>query len=128
MKSGRPVIKNFRDVEVYQLAYRLAMEVFQLTKSFPTDEVYGLTRQLRNSSRSVPGNIAEGWSKRRYENIFKRQLTDAVGSVDETTVWLDMARDCDYCSGEEHARWASQYGSVGRMLQRLIDHWRTYDT
>src|SRR3989338_6790321 len=108
MNSERRVIKSFRDLEVYQLAYRLAMEVFQLTKRFPTDEIYGLTRQLRNSARSVPGNIAEGWSKRRYENIFKRQLTDAIGSVDETTVWLDMAKDCDYCSKEEHASWVSQ--------------------
>ena len=122
----RSVIKSFSDLEVYQVSYALAMDVFRLTKQFPIDEMYSLTRQLRNASRSVPGNIAEGWSKRRYENVFKRQLTDAIGSVDETTVWLDMARDCGYCQGAEHADLIGRYGSVGKMLQRLVDCWRTF--
>ena len=122
----RTVIKSFRDLEVYQLAYALAMEAFKLSKRFPADEVHSLTRQLRNASRSVPGNIAEGWAKRRYENVLKRQLTDAVGSTEETTVWLDMARDCGYCPVGEHDDLLVRYGSVGKMLQRLIERWRTF--
>ena len=125
--NAERTIKSFRDFEVYQLAYLLAMEVFRMTKKFPPDERYSLTRQLRDSSRSIPGNIAEGWSKRRYENVFKRQLTDAIGSSDETTVWLDMARDCEYCSTTEHEVFIKRYGSVGKMLQRLIDNWRTFE-
>ena len=123
---SRSVVRSFRDFEVYQLAYALAMEAFTLSKRFPPDEIYSLTRQLRNASRSVPGNIAEGWSKRRYENVFKRQLIDAMGSADETTVWLNMARNCGYCPEKEHDSLIDRYASVGKMLQRLIDAWRTY--
>ncbi|MBI4340949.1 MAG: four helix bundle protein [Candidatus Omnitrophica bacterium] len=124
---SRGVIRTFRDLEVYQFAYQLAMEIFSLTKRFPEHEVYALTRQLRNSARSVPANIAEGWSKRRYENVFRRQLVDAIGSVDEVTVWLDMARDCEYCDVTKHTELCERYASVGKMLYRLLEAWRTFD-
>ncbi len=66
------VIKTFKDLEVYQEGFRLAMDIFAVTKSFPKDEQYALTSQMRNASRSVPANIAEGWAKRRHKMIFKR--------------------------------------------------------
>lgn len=122
----RSVIKSYRDLEVYQLSYALAMDVFRLTKSFPKEELYSLTAQIRNSSRSVPANIAEGWSKRRYENIFKRQLTDSIGSTDETVVWLDFGLDCSYITKEMHGETVNKYNETGKKLYRLIENWKTF--
>ncbi|MEO0136369.1 MAG: four helix bundle protein [candidate division WOR-3 bacterium] len=120
------MIKSYRDLEVYKKAYRLALEIFYLTRKFPREEIYSLTSQIRNSSRSVPANIAEGWAKRKYENIFKRQLVDALGSAEETQVWLDFALDCKYILKEEHSNLIFKYNEVGKMLNGLIENWKTY--
>ena len=69
------MIKNFKDLEVYKIAYKLAMAIFNITLKFPKEEKYSLINQMRSSSRSVPANIAEGWAKRRYGNLFKKHLT-----------------------------------------------------
>ena len=71
-------------MKVYNLAYKLAMEVFEMTKKFPKEETYSLTDQIRRSSRSVAINIREGFAKRKYEQVFIRQLNDALGSSEET--------------------------------------------
>ena len=68
------MLRGHRDLKVFQLAYSLAMEIFNLSKSFPREEVYSLTNQIRRSSRSVPANIAEGFRKRRYPNMFVSKL------------------------------------------------------
>ena len=81
-------INGFRDLIVYQKAYALSMEVFELTKSFPKDEKYSLTDQIRRSSRSIPANIAESWAKRIYIKAFVNKLTDALAEEFETEVWL----------------------------------------
>ncbi|MEO0129640.1 MAG: four helix bundle protein [candidate division WOR-3 bacterium] len=120
------MIKSYKDLEVYKKAYKLAMEIFYLTKRFPKDEIYSLTSQIIDSSRSVPANIAEGWAKRKYENIFKKQLVDALGSAEETQVWLDFALDCRYILKEEHSNFISEYNEVGKMLNGLIENWKTY--
>jgi len=73
--------RGYRDLKVYQLAYRLAMEIFEITKSFPAVEKYALTDQIRRSSRSVPANIVEAWYKRRYPKMFVSKLTDAQGEA-----------------------------------------------
>ena len=70
--------RGFRDLKVYQLAYKLAMEIFEKTKKFPKEEKYSLTGQIRRSSRSVPANIAEAWRKRRYEKTFVSKLVDSL--------------------------------------------------
>ena len=111
---------GFRGLKVYQLAYRLAMEIFQESKSFPPEEKYSLTDQLRRSSRSVPANIAEGYRKRRYEKMFVSKLIDADGEATETQVWLDMARDCGYLSKERQEDLTRRYEKVGRMLGSMI--------
>src|SRR5947207_5062239 len=92
------MLRGHRDLRVYQLAYRLAMEVFNLSKSFPREEVYSLTNQIRRSSRSVAANIAEGFRKRRYSASMISKLTDSDGEATETQVWLDFALDCGYMS------------------------------
>src|SRR6266478_4333808 len=99
MESGKG-IKGFKDLEVYQEGFNLAMSIFEISRVFPREELYALTTQMRNASRSVPANIAEGWAKRRYEAVFKRHLLDALGSTNEMLVWVDIAFECSYLNGE----------------------------
>ena len=111
---------GFRDLKVYQMAYELAMEIFRESKSFPAEEKYSLTDQIRRSSRSVAGNIAEGYRKKRYPKMFVNKMAD--GEATETQVWLDFARDCGYLSSERQANLTARYEEVGRMLGGMINH------
>jgi four helix bundle protein len=88
--------KSFRELEVYKLARELAREIFNISKSFPKEETYSLTDQIRRSSRSVGAQIAEAWAKRKYERHFISKLTDADGEQQETQHWLETAFDCNY--------------------------------
>ena len=114
------MLRGHRDLKVFQLAYSLAMEIFHLSKSFPREEVYSLTNQIRRSSRSVPANIAEGFRKRRYPNMFVSKLADSDGEGTETQVWLDFALDCGYTSKTNRDRLTAGYEEVGRMLSSMI--------
>ena len=119
-------VRSYEDLKVFQLSYKLAMEVFWLTKHFPKEEIYSLTDQVRRSSRSIPVNIVEGWAKRKYENVFKRHLIDSVGSCDETKVWLKFSLDCKYIDEDRHNYLLEQYEEVGKMLRSLHDNWQTF--
>ncbi|HYJ89042.1 MAG TPA: four helix bundle protein [Pyrinomonadaceae bacterium] len=90
------VSTGFRDLKVYQLAFNLAMEIFHESKKFPADEKYSLTDQIRRASRSVPGNIGEGYRKKRYPKMFVSKMIDADGEAAETQVWVDVAQACGY--------------------------------
>src|SRR5438128_4130244 len=109
------MLQGHRDLTVYQLAYKLAMEIFNLSKSFPREELYSLTDQIRRSSRSVAANIAEGFRKRRYPNMLVSKLCDSDGEATETQVWLDFAHDCGYMSQENRDRLTAGYEEVGKM-------------
>jgi len=109
-----------RGLKVYQLAYKLAMEIFDESKSFPKEERYSLTDQIRRSSRSVATNIAEGYRKRRYQNMFISKMADADSEATETQVWLDFAYDCNYLSQERHDELMSGYEEVGKMLGSMM--------
>lgn len=111
---------GFRGLKVYQLSYQLAMEIFHLSKSFPREEQYSLTDQIRRSSRSVPANIAEGYRKRLYEKMFVSKMADADGEATETQVWIDFARDCGYINNNVHDNFITRYEEVGRMLGGMI--------
>ena len=87
-------IESFKDLIVYQKAYKLAMEIFEISKKFPKEEKYSLTDQIRRSSRSVTTCIAESWARRRYVKSFVSKLVDALGEENETEVWLDYSFDC----------------------------------
>ncbi|HEY2981217.1 MAG TPA: four helix bundle protein [Anaerolineales bacterium] len=113
-------MQGHRDLKVYQLAYSLAMEIFNATKSFPRDERYSLTDQIRRSTRSVTANIAEGFRKRQYPKMFVSKLADADGEATETQVWLDFARDCGYLSPDLHADLLKGYQEIGKMLGAMI--------
>ncbi len=111
-----------RDLKVYQLAYKLAMDIFNESKQFPREERYALTDQMRRSSRSVAANIAEGYRKRRYPNMFVSKLADADGEGTETQVWLDFAMDCGYVVKERGRHFVQGYEEVGRMLGGMLLH------
>lgn len=113
-------LKGHRDLKVYQLAYKLAMDVFNASKSFPKEEKYSLTDQIRRSSRSVTANIAEGFRKRQYPKMFVSKLADADGEATETQVWLDFARDSEYLSLELHSELIKGYEDVGKMLGSMM--------
>lgn len=112
---------GYRALKVYQLAYRLAMEIFYESKSFPRDERYALTDQIRRASRSVVTAIVEGYRKRRYSGAFINKLTDADGESTETQVWLDFALDCGYLPKARHQELVAGYDEVGRMLASMIE-------
>ena len=114
------MLKGHRDLKVYQLAYTLAMEVFRLSRTFPREELYSLTDQIRRSSRSVAANIAEGFRKRRYPNMLVSKLTDCDAEATETQVWLDFAFDCGYLSKENRDQLTSGYEEVGKMLSGMM--------
>lgn len=115
-------LRGHRDLKVYQLAYGLAMQVFKHTRTFPEDERYSLTSQIRRSSRSVAANVAESYRKRQYPNMFASKMADADAEATETQVWLDFARDCGYLSRDIHRGIVAQYLEVGRMLSVMISN------
>jgi four helix bundle protein len=115
-------MQGYKDLKVYQLAYRLSMQIFDRSKLFPADERYSLTDQIRRSSRSVCANIAEGYRKRRYPNMFVSKVADSDAEVAETLVWLDFARDCGYLSEEHQQELSAGYEEVGRMLGSMMAH------
>jgi four helix bundle protein len=114
------LILSHKDLEVYKLAYRLAMDIFEITKSFPKDERYSLVDQIRRSSRSVPANIAEAYRKRRYEKAFVAKLSDAEGEAGETQTWIDFSKDCDYISPETCEKINKEYEHVISMLVNML--------
>ena len=113
--------RGYRDLKVYQLAYKLALEIQEVGKAFPKEEKYSLTDQVRRSSRSVPANIAEAWKKRRYQKMFVAKIVDAAGEAGETEVWLDFAKDFGYLGEAEHIDLIKRYDEVNRMLYGMID-------
>ena len=115
-------IESFKDLIVYQKAYKLAMEIFEISKSFPKEEKYSLTDQIRRSSRAVTSCIAESWAKRRYEKSFVNKLTDSLGEENETEVWLDYSKDCNYLQKENHETLLSEYGEVRKILISMINN------
>ena len=118
--------RSFADLEVYQIAMTAVQHVFEVTKSFPQEEKYSLTDQIRRSSRSVGAQIAEAWSKRRYVGHFVSKLTDADAEVQETKHWLEVARLCGYLSERKTAQLKAEWASIGRMLQSMIGKARSF--
>lgn len=106
---------------VYQKARQLSREIFRLTKTFPKEEMYSLTDQIRRSSRSIGAQIAESWAKRRYEKHFISKLTDADWEQYETQHWIDTAADCDYLTTQQAERLNAKCAEIGRLLGGMMD-------
>jgi len=119
-------IRTHKDLEVYQLAFKAAMEIFEITKSYPKEEVYSLTDQIRRSSRSVCANLAEAFRKRRYPKAFVSKLTDSEGEAAETQTWLDFSLNCKYISEVEHRELFETYENIiGKLVNMSLhpDNW-----
>jgi len=117
----KKLIRTHDDLEVYQAAFELAMKIFQKSKSFPKEERYSLTDQLRRSSRSVCANLAEAWRKRRYEASFLSKLSDAESEGAETQVWLEFAVQCGYLEVEAEHELSTSYDNVLGKIVSLIN-------
>ncbi|MGB0719816.1 MAG: four helix bundle protein [Bdellovibrionales bacterium] len=110
-------IASFRDLNVYQKAYAISINIHKHSKSFPKDEQYGITNQLRRASRSICANIAEGFAKQRTSKAeFKRFLMIAVGSASEVLVWIDYCRDFEFIDERTHEIWKAEYEAISKML------------
>ncbi|BCX05444.1 MAG: hypothetical protein KatS3mg053_3382 [Candidatus Roseilinea sp.] len=115
-------IRTHRDLDVYQIAFDAAMQIFQLTKHFPKEETYALTDQIRRSARSVCANLAEAWRKRRYQNAFLLKLNDSESEAAETQVWLEFAVSCKYLEAAEARELYAAYDKIIGKLVNMINH------
>ena len=112
-------IRTHRDLKVFLLSFESGMEIFNLSKTFPKEEKYSLTDQIRRSSRSVSGNTAEAFRKRRYPKAFVAKLSDAEGEAAETQVWLDYALACNYIDNKAHTVLNDKYDHIIAMLVNM---------
>jgi four helix bundle protein len=111
---------KFQDLLAYQKSFSLAMKIFEITKSFPKEEMYSLTDQIRRSSRSVPANIAEAYRKRVYPKHFHSKLTDSDAENSETQVWLEFALKCNYINKNTHNELLNESNEVGKLINYMI--------
>jgi four helix bundle protein len=123
VKSERygDVAGSFRDLRVYQLARAASAEIFAISKSFPNEERFALTDQIRRSTRATKAMISEAWARRRYKAVFINKLDEALGEANETRSWLDDALDCGYLDAEQFEKMERDWCSIASMLARMID-------
>jgi four helix bundle protein len=120
-------IRSHKELDVYQIAFGVAMQIFKLSKNFPKEEKYSLTDQIRRSSRSVCANLAEAFRKRKYPNSFVAKLSDSEGEAAETQVWLDFAFYCEYISEDVYQDLFHQYENIiGKLVNMSLnpDQWK----
>ncbi len=113
---------SFQDLTVYNMAYQLAMDIFKVSKTFPKEEIYSLTDQIRRSSRSVCANIAESYRKRMYPKHFVSKVSTADGECSETLVWIEFAHDCGYIPSDTYQSWKQSCAEIGKMLGNMVKY------
>ena len=114
------IAKSHRELRVYQLAFESATKIHEITKSFPSEEKYSLTDQIRRSSRSVCANIAEAWRRRKYPKNFVSKLTDSDSEPTESAVWLDFALHFKYITSELHKELSDRYDHICSQLTIMM--------
>ena len=119
MKDRTQAINSVGDLEVYKLAFATAMNIFEISKTFPKEEKYSLTDQIRRSSRSVCANLAEGWRKRKYKAVFINKLLDSAQEAAETQTWLQFALQCKYINKEFFEELNEKYEHIFAMLNNM---------
>ena len=118
-------IKGFEDLEVFQRAYKLALEVHRVSLEFPKVEQYALADQMRRASKSICVNLAEGYAKQGYSVAeFKRFVQVSVGSADEMRVWCRFSHDLGYIDTPTWQRWRDEYQAIAKMLQGIVSGWK----
>jgi four helix bundle protein len=113
---------KFQDLLAYKKSFELAMDIYSISKSFPAEEKYSLTNQIRRSSRSVSANIAEATRKRRYEKHFISKLTDSDAENSETQVWLEYANACNCIDTTKFETLTSKSLEVGKLLNYMMNN------
>ena len=117
----------FQNLLAFKKSFSLAMDIFHLSKTFPREEIYSLTDQIRKSSRSVTVTVAEAYRKRRYPNHFISKLTDSDMENSETQTWLLFALECEYISKEDFQDLNNKADEVGRILNYMISNPDKFD-
>lgn len=113
---------NYNDLLVYKKAFGLAMKIFSVSKSFPAEEKFALTNQIRRSSRSVCANLAESYTRRKFRNYFLSKLNDVESENAETQVWLDFAFNCSYITPEKYKELSSDNNEIGKLTWFMINN------
>ncbi|MCP5546760.1 MAG: four helix bundle protein [Akkermansiaceae bacterium] len=119
-------VHSVRELEAYKAGFSLQQEVFRISKTFPKEETYSLTDQVRRSSRAIGANLSEAWAKRRYPAHFLSKLTDADGELQETCHWLETAAACDYVTKQEAEGLTASAESLGRQLGAMINRYESF--
>ena len=115
-------IRSFKELRVWQNSIETAMKIFEISKSFPVEERFSLTDQIRRSSRSVAANITEAWRKRRYQAAFVSKLNDAESEAAETQTWIEIALRCGYLTPEEASYLDSRCEEILAQLVAMASH------
>ena len=113
-------MSGYKELNVYQKSYKAVLAVYEMSKRFPKEEVYSLTNQIRRSAASIPLNIAEGYAKRSSQQEFKRYLEISLGSSNEVSVLLDLAKDLGYIEENQYRKASSVYAEISRMINGMI--------
>lgn len=116
------VINGYKELIVFEKAYKLSMEIFECSKEFPREEKYSLTDQIRRASRSICANISEAWAKKIYEKHFISKLSDSLGEEYETEVWLQYCLDCKYITPAAHQHLTKEYDEVRKLLLFMMNN------
>lgn len=117
---------NFKDLIVYRKAFKLSMDIFEISKRFPQEEKYSLTDQIRRSSRSVCANLAEAYRRRKYPPHFVSKLTDSDTENTETEVWLEFSFACKYTNQSEFQDLIARQQEVGKLIGDMIKYPEKY--
>ncbi len=115
------LINNHRDLDVYKISFEAAVEIYELTKQFPREEIYSLTDQIRRSSRSVCANMAEAYRKKRYKRAFIAKLSDCEGETAETQTWLDFSLRLKYINGDTYKKLYKTYDNIIGKIVNMIN-------
>ena len=118
------MIQSYKDLQVYQRSYKIALTMYEQTKVIPKDETYGIVSQIKRAGLSIPLNIAEGYGKKASEKEFKRYLQMAMGSCNEMSVLLEFTKDLGYLEDETYEKLVKEYDEIGRMLNVMITKWK----
>lgn len=114
------MIESYQNLNVYKKAFDASISIHHESRNFPKDEIYGLTSQIRRSSKSICANIAEGFAKQKKSKMeFKRFLLMALGSCHETKVWIEYCHKLQYINDNCANHWEHEYESIRKMLNSL---------
>jgi len=118
--AAKKLVENAWDLDVFKLAYATSLSIHEISKSFPKDELFALTNQIRRCSKSICANIAEGFAKQLFSSAeFKRFIAIALGSAAEMQVWVSYCFDLHYINNQQAKQWKDDYASISRMLGKF---------